>query len=57
MDGPSPRDDPVLALLVGLCWFLAACGVVRVLAVASDRYTAEQKHLADYYTRHPEKRT
>ena len=57
MDGSGPRDDPMLALLVGLCWFLAAVGVVRVLAVASDRYTAEQQHLADYYTRHPEKRT
>ncbi len=57
MDGSGPHDNPMLALLIGLCWFLAACGVVRVLAVASDRYKAEQKHLADYYTRHPEKKT
>lgn len=57
MDGSGPRDDPMLALLIGLCWFLAAVGIVRVLAVASDRYDAEQAHLQDYYTRHPEKRT
>jgi hypothetical protein len=47
----------VLALAIGLCWFLLAVAIVRLLAIAVDRCNTEQRELEAYYTRHPEKRT
>lgn len=47
----------MIGAILFVVYLLTAAAIVRFVGLALDRYDAEQRHLADYYTRHPEKRT